>query len=115
MLIVTRSDARKAILLAVLLCAFAFGSISQAIAQQNRLPASDDPGRIERRFPSPADALKDPYAPNLAQPNQSACCLPFVLEKKPGEEAQPGFPRWSTHFVTAMAESAIEIKAVLAI
>ncbi len=27
----------------------------------------------------------------------------------------PGFPRWSTHFVTAMAESAIEIKAVLAI
>jgi hypothetical protein len=28
---------------------------------------------------------------------------------------QPGFPRWSTHFVTAMAESAIEIKAVLAI
>ncbi|WP_156612656.1 hypothetical protein [Paramagnetospirillum marisnigri] len=89
MLIVTRSDARKAILLAALLCAFAFGSISQAIAQQNRLPASDDPGRIERRFPSPADALKDPYAPTYIDPViKGNCCLPFVLEKKPGEEAQ---------------------------
>jgi hypothetical protein len=87
-LVIARDNVRKVILLAALLCAFAFGGISQAIAQQNRLPASDDPGRIERRFPSPADALKDPYAPNLVQPNQSACCLPFVLDKKTGEAAQ---------------------------
>lgn len=60
-----------------------------AFAQQSRLPASDEPGRIERRFPSPAEALKDPHAPEYTPPvERHACCLPVLMDKKPGNETQ---------------------------
>lgn len=56
---------------------------------QSRLPASDEPGRIERRFPSPAEALKDPHAPEYTPPaERHACCLPVLTDKKPGNETQ---------------------------
>jgi len=54
---------------------------------QSRLPASDEPGRIERRFPSPAEALKDPYAPEYSPPlERGACCLPVIVKEKPENE-----------------------------
>lgn len=44
------------------------GFQSQAWAQQNRLPASDEPGRIERRFPSPADMLRGETPTDMSTP-----------------------------------------------
>jgi hypothetical protein len=35
---------------------------------QSRLPASDEPGRIERRFPAPADMLRGETPTNMSSP-----------------------------------------------
>lgn len=67
MLVMTRGIAGKVRLLVTAVSVVSLGAIPDALAQ-SRLPASDEPGRIERRFPSPADALKDPYAPDYLPP-----------------------------------------------
>lgn len=67
MLVMTRGIAGKVRLLVAAVCVVLLGAIPDAWAQ-NRLPASDDPGRIERRFPSPADMLRGETPTDMSTP-----------------------------------------------
>ncbi|WP_152426899.1 hypothetical protein [Paramagnetospirillum caucaseum] len=67
MLVMTRGIAGKVRLLVAAVSVVSLGAIPDALAQ-NRLPASDDPGRIERRFPSPADMLRGETPTDMSTP-----------------------------------------------
>lgn len=77
---IARGNARKACLLVAVACVVAFGSISQAFAQAN-LPASDHPGRIEKRFEQPRQPLStlEPTIPESRPSPDEADHIRFSL------------------------------------